>query len=432
MTALENVLMGTQRRVPVSIGRLTWDVLTRKSAARETRARQDALRVMSTLGLLDDRDRLISELPFGTRRRVDMARALAGDPRTLLLDEPFSGLGDRERPLMSQIIHEIRKEGTVGMVLVEHDMTVVTELCDELLVLNEGVVLATGDPRSGPRRAGRAGGLPRAPAQAPQEGVGMSAQRTSKTPQTTKDAVQALLSVDRINVSYGEVQALFDVSLRVPPKSVGALIGPNGAGKSTLLKSILGVVPISTGTVTFAGEDVTRLTVPKTVRRGITLVPEGRELFAGLSVIENLELGRTVASKRSSTTDDLLDSDLPALPGPQEAPVAGRRVVERRRAADGRDRPALMSEPTLLMLDEPSLGLAPVMVERIVSGIARVTEDFDMSVLMVEQNIGAAAALADRVVVMNVGRVVAERDATGEEGFDIDELTAMYWGQHTA
>src|SRR5690606_19980950 len=148
MTALENVLMGTQRRVPVSIGRLTWDVLTRRSAARETRARQDALRVMSTLGLLDDRDRLISELPFGTRRRVDMARALAGDPRTLLLDEPFSGLGDRERPLMSQIIHEIRKEGTVGMVLVEHDMTVVTELCDELLALNEGVVLATGDPRS--------------------------------------------------------------------------------------------------------------------------------------------------------------------------------------------------------------------------------------------------------------------------------------------
>jgi branched-chain amino acid transport system ATP-binding protein len=82
------------------------------------------------------------------------------------------------------------------------------------------------------------------------------------------------------------------------------------------------------------------------------------------------------------------------------------------------------------MLDEPSLGLAPVMVERIVSGIARVTEDFDMSVLMVEQNIGAAAALADRVVVMNVGRVTSVRDATGAEGFDIDELTAMYWGQH--
>lgn len=260
----------------------------------------------------------------------------------------------------------------------------------------------------------------------------MSAQRTSKTPQTTKDAVRALLSVDRINVSYGEVQALFDVSLRVPPKSVGALIGPNGAGKSTLLKSILGVVPISTGTVTFAGEDVTRLTVPKTVRRGITLVPEGRELFAGLSVIENLELGRTVASKRSSTTDDLLDWIFQLFPvlKKRRSQVAGSLSGgEQQMAAIGR---ALMSEPTLLMLDEPSLGLAPVMVERIVSGIARVTEDFDMSVLMVEQNIGAAAALADRVVVMNVGRVVSERDATGEEGFDIDELTAMYWGQHTA
>jgi len=148
MTVLENVLMGAQRRVPVSLGRLAWDVVTRRSAARELDARRDSLRVMAALGLLDDRDRLISELPFGTRRRVDMARALSGSPRTLLLDEPFSGLGDRERPLMAEIIHAIRKEGTVGMVLVEHDMTVVTELCDELVVLNEGTVLASGDPRS--------------------------------------------------------------------------------------------------------------------------------------------------------------------------------------------------------------------------------------------------------------------------------------------
>lgn len=148
MTVLENVLMGTQRGVPVGVGRLTWDLLTRRSAVREAEARRDALRVMDTLGLIEDRDRLISELPFGTRRRVDMARALSGRPRTLLLDEPFSGLGDRERPLMAEIIHGIRKEGAVGMVLVEHDMTVVTELCDELFVLNEGAVLATGDPRT--------------------------------------------------------------------------------------------------------------------------------------------------------------------------------------------------------------------------------------------------------------------------------------------
>jgi branched-chain amino acid transport system ATP-binding protein len=148
MTVLENVLMGTQRRVPLRVGRLAWDVLTRRSASRETEARRDALRVMTRLGLLEERDRLVSELPFGTRRRVDMARALSGSPRTLLLDEPFSGLGDRERPLMTEIIHAIRREGVVAMVLVEHDMTVVTELCDELLVLNEGRMLATGDPRS--------------------------------------------------------------------------------------------------------------------------------------------------------------------------------------------------------------------------------------------------------------------------------------------
>lgn len=243
-------------------------------------------------------------------------------------------------------------------------------------------------------------------------------------------AGEPLLKVDAVNVAYGEAQALFDVSLQVPAKSVGALIGPNGAGKSTLLKSILGVVPVSSGTVEFAGKDVTRLLVPKTVRRGITLVPEGRELFAGLSVIENLELGRAVAAKRSSSTDELLDwifQLFPVLKDRRSQTAGSLSGGEQQMAAIGR---ALMSEPTLLMLDEPSLGLAPVMVERIVSGIARVTEDFDMSVLMVEQNIGAAAALADRVVVMNVGRVTSVRDATGAEGFDIDELTAMYWGQH--
>ena len=258
----------------------------------------------------------------------------------------------------------------------------------------------------------------------------MSTQRTTP-PATTANADQPLLSVEGIDVSYGEVQALFDVSLHVPARSVGALIGPNGAGKSTLLKSILGVVGVSSGTVRFSGEDVTRLSVPKTVRRGITLVPEGRELFAGLSVIENLELGRAVAAKRSSTTDALLDWIFELFPVLKErrSQLAGSLSGgEQQMAAIGR---ALMSEPTLLMLDEPSLGLAPVMVERIVSGIARVTEDFDMAVLMVEQNIGAAAALADRLVVMNVGRVVSEHDASGEEGFDIAELTDMYWGQHT-
>lgn len=246
---------------------------------------------------------------------------------------------------------------------------------------------------------------------------------------TRVGASEPLLRVETIDVSYGEAAALFGVSLDVDARMVGALIGPNGAGKSTLLKAILGVVGVRRGRVLFDGEDITRLSVPKTVRRGVTLVPEGRELFPGLSVMENLELGRFVAANRASSTVELLDwifELFPVLAERRQQPAGSLSGGEQQMAAIGR---ALMSEPKLLMLDEPSLGLAPKMVERIVNGIAKATEDFDMAVLMVEQNIGAAAALADRLVVMNVGRVVSQRDAEGEEGFDIEELTAMYWGK---
>lgn len=146
MTVLENVLTGTQRLVPDQLWRLTWEAVSGASFRRERDARGRALRVIESLALLPDVDRLVSELPFGTRRRVDMARALCGSPAALLLDEPFSGLGERERPLMADTIRAIREGGEVAIVLVEHDMAIVSELCDELVVLNEGVVIGTGSP----------------------------------------------------------------------------------------------------------------------------------------------------------------------------------------------------------------------------------------------------------------------------------------------
>lgn len=247
-------------------------------------------------------------------------------------------------------------------------------------------------------------------------------------PTSVGTADAPLLRLEGINVAYGEIQALFDVSLAVRTGSVGALIGPNGAGKTTLLKAILGIVPVRSGKVVFAGKDVTRQSVPKTVRQGIALVPEGRELFAGLSVMENLELGRAVAAKRSASTEELLGwifELFPVLKKRRRQLAGSLSGGEQQMAAIGR---ALMSEPSLLMLDEPSLGLAPVMVERIVGGIARAIDDFEMGVVMVEQNIGAAAALADKLVVMGAGRVTSEFVADGPEGFDVEALTELYWG----
>lgn len=148
MSVIENVLLGTHREVPVSGFTMLRDALTRKGAARERAARARAFAVLAELGLLYDANRDVSELPFGSRRRVDMARALCGDPKVVLFDEPFSGLGDRERPLMSQLIRDLRAKGDIGMILVEHDMAVVADLCDELVVLNEGHLIASGDPET--------------------------------------------------------------------------------------------------------------------------------------------------------------------------------------------------------------------------------------------------------------------------------------------
>jgi branched-chain amino acid transport system ATP-binding protein len=146
MTAIENVLVGSQRHVPLGFARMTCDIVTGKARRREQTSRSAAAAALAKLELSAGQDRLVAELPFGSRRRIDMARALAGEPRTLLLDEPFSGLGDRERPLMSSIIRTIRDEARVGVVLVEHDMNVVADLCDDVLVLNEGSRLAFGPP----------------------------------------------------------------------------------------------------------------------------------------------------------------------------------------------------------------------------------------------------------------------------------------------
>lgn len=146
ISVLENVLIGAQRRLPLSVFELLVGMVTRRAIEHEKQARREAMRVLDRLQLLDVRERLVSELPFGTRRRIDMARALCSDPRTLLLDEPFSGLGERERPLMAEMINDVRDGGGVGMILVEHDMAVITELCDRVLVLNEGRCLVEGDP----------------------------------------------------------------------------------------------------------------------------------------------------------------------------------------------------------------------------------------------------------------------------------------------
>jgi branched-chain amino acid transport system ATP-binding protein len=240
----------------------------------------------------------------------------------------------------------------------------------------------------------------------------------------------ALLAVRNIGVGYGEgAQALRGVSLDVPAGTVVALLGANGAGKTSLLRAISGLLPmqrgrVSSGTVTFDGERIERLAAPAIVRRGISQVMEGRRVFAELTVDENLRAG-AYSVRRKAEVRDRLAYVLELFP-----PLAQRRRAvagylsggEQQMVAFGR---ALMQSPRLLMLDEPSLGLAPLVVQQIRETIVRVRDE-GTAVLLVEQNAAMALELAETGYVLRTGRVVKHGPA--EELLRDREVREFYLG----
>ncbi len=222
--------------------------------------------------------------------------------------------------------------------------------------------------------------------------------------------MSALLEVRDLHVDYGKVEALQGVSLAVPAGSIVTVIGPNGAGKTTLLNAIIGLLP-SRGAVVYKGADVARRSVETRVAAGLCLVPEKRELFAQMSVADNLDLGgyacrgRGRADRRARV--EALETRFPRL-RERRAQLAGTLSGgERQMLAIAR---ALMSKPDLLMLDEPSLGLAPLIV-RDVLDIVKALRDEGVSILIIEQNARAALQIADYGYVLETGAVVLEGPA---------------------
>jgi branched-chain amino acid transport system ATP-binding protein len=213
----------------------------------------------------------------------------------------------------------------------------------------------------------------------------------------------ALLELTGVRTRYGAIEALKGISLTVDAGEVVTLIGANGAGKSTTLRSISGLTPAASGTVTFAGEDITRLPAEQIVTRGIALSPEGRRCFARMTVRENLDLG--AYRRRGPAVADDLERVFTLFPRLREraAQKAGTMSGgEQQMLAIGR---ALMASPRLLLLDEPSLGIAPILVQRIYETIGEISK-LGVTILLVEQNANRALAAASRGYVLETGRVV--------------------------
>ena len=215
-----------------------------------------------------------------------------------------------------------------------------------------------------------------------------------------------MLTVTNLQVAYGEIQVVWDVSFTVPKGSIVALIGPNGAGKSTTLKAILGLLPIKAGQVVFKDRSIVGRPTHQIVRSGLALVPEARATFATLSVLENLELGAFSARARSGRAETLAEvfEIFPRLKERQSQRVGTLSGGERQMVAIGK---ALMSRPDLLILDEPSQGLAPLVVERIFDVIEQVNQR-GVSILLVEQNVQLSLETAHIAYVIEQGRIVNE------------------------
>jgi branched-chain amino acid transport system ATP-binding protein len=350
---------------------------------------RDAAEVVRTMGLGGLENTPAASLSYGGQRLLDMALALATRPRVLLLDEPLAGLAAAERERVGQLIKGI--SAALPVLLVEHDIDRVFALADAVTVMNDGEVLVDGtvsDARDSPR------------VQAVYIGAGSHAlaaiERKSAAQPTT------LLQLEGVNTFYGKSHILRDVSLTVHDKEIVALLGRNGAGKSTLLKTIIGVSAPASGSITLGAEPLARQPSAEIARRGVAYVPQGRGLFAGMSVAENMELGRLKRRNQAGSywNEDKIFAFFPRIRERWRSPADYLSGGEQQMVAVAR---ALSGDTRVLLLDEPFEGLAPAIVEELFEAFDKLRQE--VAILIVDHHLDLALALSDRTVALERGEV---------------------------
>jgi len=234
-----------------------------------------------------------------------------------------------------------------------------------------------------------------------------------------------MIKIEDLVVSYGGIEALKGISLEVPDGKIVTLVGANGAGKSTTLKSIVGLVKPKSGTIDYDGTDLTKLKTEYMVKEGIALVPEGRRVFTDLTVLENLKIGAYLRKDKKGIAEDLekVYSLFPRLKERTWQVSGTLSGGEQQMLAIGR---ALMSRPKLIMMDEPSLGLAPIIVKELFGIIKRINEE-GTTVLLIEQNANAALKIAHIGYIMETGRITLK--GTGKELLNNEEIKKAYLGE---
>ncbi len=363
--------------------------------------------IAERVGLAAVYDRRPATLPFADLRRLELAKAIARDPKVVLVDEPFAGLTAGEVGAFSELIASFRDEGR-AVLLVDHNVKSVAALVDRVLAMYLGEFVAEGSAEH-----------VMANPTVRQVYLGSGTLEIAARPELDEAAGTPLLEVSDVSVFYGKAQALQGVSLHVREREFVSVVGLNGAGKTTLFNAISGLVPYA-GAIRWAGESLAGKT-PASIARGLggrpglVQCPESRELFTTMSVRENLELGGAhlkLPERRRQM--DWLFALFPILQSRASQAAGKMSGGEQQMLAIAR---ALMMHPRLLILDEPTLGLAPVILEQLSHALETLRTTTPVTVLLGEQNVTFALPHADRVYVLEHARIVWEGDPArfGEE-----------------
>ena len=350
--------------------------------------------IANRVGLGEVVDRKPPTLPFADLRRLEMAKAIARDPKVVLVDEPFAGLTQAEVATFSELIRSFRDEGRAVM-LVDHNVKSVAALVDRVLAMYLGEEIVTGRAEEvmqneTVRRVYLGGKI-----------------ETSARPEASFTDKEPFLQVENVSVHYGKAQALEEVSIHVHEGEFVSVVGLNGAGKTTLFNTISGLLPYS-GEVLRAGQKLRGESAAQIARNGIVHCPETRELFGEMTVRENLDLGGHHLEKEELQKQLAWLFDLfPILKERQGQMAQTLSGGEQQMLAIGR---ALMMKPKILILDEPTLGLAPIILEQLSKALEKLRQTTNITVLLGEQNVTFALPHADRVYVLEHARIVWEGD----------------------
>jgi ABC-type branched-subunit amino acid transport system ATPase component/ABC-type branched-subunit amino acid transport system permease subunit len=369
--------------------------------------------LLAFVGYAGALERPAGALSHVDRRLVEIARALALCPRVLALDEPAAGLNAQDSAAIGALLRKLAANG-MAVILVEHDMDLVMGVSNHVVVLDAGAKIAEG-----------------VPAQVVAEpavleaylGAGEQTDRRRDRAVATQQA--PLLTVGALSAGYGAAIIVRDAALEIAKGELVAVLGANGAGKTTLMRALSGLIRPIGGEVRFLGERIDRLAGDRIARAGLILVPEGRQVFPELSVIDNLRLGAYARASvdEANMIEQLLDR-FPALKARRHQRAGLLSGGEQQMLAIAR---GLMGRPQVLMLDEPSLGLAPKLLENLYDLLAQLREE-GTTILLVDQMAALALSVADRAYVLQSGAIT--HSGTAREVARDPALMKAYLGNH--